>query len=305
MFESKELVFYYAISPVHMGAGSSTGAVDLPIQREIHTGHPILAGSGIKGALRHDWSARGFDKSDGEAIFGPDSNASDHAGAVAFTDAQLVAFPVRSLRETFVYATSPSALARLKRMAGDKASWSVPTIEQGHFLIPSASLDRLTSGATTADRRLVLESFEFTYVAADETASIAKWLAEHVMPSSAEYAFFRGKLSKDLVVLNDGDFSHFAKNSTIVEPHVRIDDNTGTAKDGGLFYAENLPPESILAGQILASVERRKGSSTRASDVMLRLVNNAIDNRLVQIGGDATTGRGQVLIHLAQEGALA
>ena len=154
MFESKKLVFFYAISPVHMGAGSSTSAVDLPIQRETHTGHPILAGSGIKGAVRHDWNARGLDKTDGESIFGPETNASEYAGAVAFTDAQLVAFPVRSLRETFVYATSPLALARLKRMAGDNASWSVPNVEQGKALIPAASIHRLTVGP---ENRLVLE----------------------------------------------------------------------------------------------------------------------------------------------------
>ena len=31
MFEAKQLVFYYAVSPVHMGAGSAIGAIDSPI----------------------------------------------------------------------------------------------------------------------------------------------------------------------------------------------------------------------------------------------------------------------------------
>lgn len=49
MFEATQLVFYYAVSPVHMGAGSAIGAIDSPIQREVHTKHPMFAGSGLKG----------------------------------------------------------------------------------------------------------------------------------------------------------------------------------------------------------------------------------------------------------------
>ena len=59
-------------------------------------------------------------------------------------------------------------------------------------------------------------------------------------------------------VLSDDDFNYFIKQATVVEPHVRINDETGTAEDGALFYTENLPPESILAGVVLASVERKK-----------------------------------------------
>lgn len=58
MFEATRVVFYYAVSPVHMGAGSAIGAIDSPIQREVHTQHPMFAGSGIKGALRHHFNQK-------------------------------------------------------------------------------------------------------------------------------------------------------------------------------------------------------------------------------------------------------
>ena len=58
-----ELCVLHAISPVHAGAGSATGAVDLPIQRERHTGWPHIQASGIKGAFREHcqsvWMLRG------------------------------------------------------------------------------------------------------------------------------------------------------------------------------------------------------------------------------------------------------
>ncbi|MFQ5745455.1 MAG: type III-B CRISPR module RAMP protein Cmr4 [Acidobacteriota bacterium] len=116
MFESKAAMFLYSVSPVHMGAGTALGAIDNPIQRERHTGHPTIAGSGLKGAMRHEARWRWKTKDLVGRIFGPDpedERASEHAGALSVSDAQIVLFPVRSLRRSYVYATCPTALARL------------------------------------------------------------------------------------------------------------------------------------------------------------------------------------------------
>ncbi len=43
MFEKQAALFLYAVSPVHMGAGTATGLIDNPIQRERHTRHPTFA----------------------------------------------------------------------------------------------------------------------------------------------------------------------------------------------------------------------------------------------------------------------
>ena len=127
MFQAQQLVFYSCLSPVHMGAGSAVGAIDNPIQREVHTQHPLIAGSSLKGAARQHFTRNWAEQGDlVNRVFGPDRDASDHAGAIAFGDAQLVVFPVRSLRNTYVYATCPTALARLKRLAGGAVPWAMP-----------------------------------------------------------------------------------------------------------------------------------------------------------------------------------
>lgn len=299
MYQEEKLVFYYAVSPIHMGAGTATGAIDNPIQREVHTGHPVLAGSGIKGALRHHCAAAGWDEASLSRTFGPERSASLYAGAVAFTDAQLVAFPVRSLKETFVYATCPSALARLQRMVKQSQAPGIQ-VGQGNFL---GDKERLC-----VDGKLILEAFEFQHVE-DENSNTAreltaKWLADVSLPKGNEHKFFREKLEKDLVVLNDTDFGFFVRNSTVIEPHVCIDNDTGAAKEGGLFYTENLPPESILAGKILATVERHKkgdvpGELRKADQILQQLLtgNQGINGKQIQVGGDATTGRGLLLIN--------
>lgn len=310
MFEATRLVFYYAVSPVHMGAGSAIGAIDNPIQREVHTQHPVFAGSGIKGALRHHfnraWSAEKEKKRDGlvSRIFGPETAASDYAGALSLSDAQLAVLPVRALKGAFVYATCPLALGRLKRfaeLAKVRTGWEVPDV--------SGSQAQVASDAVLSEGSLVLEAFEFGK-APGNCADIASWLGTHVLPEDCAHAFFAKKLSTDLVVLSDTDFSHFARHAMVVEPHVRINDESGTADDGGLFYTENLPPESILVGIVQASIERyKKGEREAIGDrmdvaekVLAAVFDGAVGDKpgiageLLQLGGDATTGRGLVLV---------
>ncbi len=290
MFEKQAAVFLYAVSPVHMGAGTATGLIDNPIQRERHTNHPSFAGSGIKGAVRHSFESLGGDPDLVTRLFGPESGNALHAGAVSFGDAQLLAFPVRSLKGGYVYATCPQALARaqrLLRLTGNACDWAVPNVEDGHCRL---SNDKLLS----KDNKLHLEAFEYDAVADECVAGIGSALAELAIPEAEQYAYFRDKLASDLVILSDTDFGYFVENATLVEPHVRINEKTGTAADGGLFYTENLPPESLLIAPLMASQTRSGKDDLPAGEAMLKL-KNVLDNRLLQIGGDATTGRGLVV----------
>lgn len=296
MFEKRAAVFFYAVSPVHLGAGNTVGVTDNPIQRETHTAHPCFAGSGIKGAVRHSYTAVGGDPGDIARLFGPE-NGDLHAGAVSFGDAQLVAFPVRSLKNGYAYITCPHALGRAQRMLsllGIAANWAIPTVEEGRCLLANPQL-------LSADK-LHLEAFEYqAQDSANELPAIATDLAEKALPVDKAHAYFRTKLSQDLVVLSDTDFAYFAQHATVVEPHVRISPDTGTADGGGLFYTENLPPESLLLAPLLASRTRtgRADDEIDAAEVLFKL-KAVLDNRPLQIGGDATTGRGIVTVRILE-----
>src|SRR5690606_21352281 len=143
--------------------------------------------------------------------------------------------------------------------------------------------------------------YEATESESEVVREIAAELASRALPERDGYDFFRHKLSRDLVMLSDTDFAHFVNYSTLVEPHVRINSATGTADNHGLFYTENLPPESLLIAPLLASQTRTGGKddSFDALEVMCK-IKNAIDGRLLQIGGDATTGRGLVVVRILE-----
>ncbi|HWP59660.1 MAG TPA: type III-B CRISPR module RAMP protein Cmr4 [Candidatus Acidoferrales bacterium] len=319
MFEKRAILFLYAVSPVHMGAGQAIGVIDNPIQRERHTGHPCFAGSGIKGAVRHGFEAIGGDGNLIDLLFGPESGRDNlHAGAVSFGDAQLVVFPVRSLKGGYVYASSPQALGRARRLmeaVGLAVNWpEVPPVNEGECLVANPALlsERQMNGKP-ADV-LHLEAFEYAAKEKETEAlkTIAADLATKAIPQGNGYDFFRNKLggnaqrqiSSDLVVLSDTDFAYFVQHATLVEPHVRIDDKTGTAADGGLFYTENLPPESLLIAPVLASQVRNGSKKDEAgfmdaANVMLKVA-TVINEQLLQIGGDATTGRGLVVARFVE-----
>ncbi|MFT4256093.1 MAG: type III-B CRISPR module RAMP protein Cmr4 [Pseudoxanthomonas sp.] len=290
MFEKQAAVFLYAVSPVHMGAGQAIDVIDNPIQRERHTRHPSFAGSGIKGAVRHSYENLGGKREDIDRLLGPDSGSSSlHAGAVSFGDAQLVALPVRSLKGGYVYATCPQALARAQRLlalTGKQADWQIPSVDDGACLLSNKGHDKLH-----------LEAFEYGATESSDVKAIADDLAKRALPEGNSHQFFRDKLTTDLVVLSDTDFGYFAEHAMLVEPHVRINEATGTADDGGLFYTENLPPESLLIAPLMASQTRTgkgKGQELPAEFVFSQ-IKALINGRLLQIGGDATTGRGLVI----------
>ncbi len=294
MFETQAAMFLYAVSPVHMGAGTATGIIDNPIQRERHTHHPCFAGSGIKGALRHGFEAIGGDKELIDTLFGPESGSDNlHAGAVSFGDAQLVAFPVRSLKGGYVYATCPQALARTQRLlnlVGETVAWDIRDPGEGACFLANQNL--LSDG-----RKLHLEAFEYEGLQDESLKATAETLAALAIPEGEAYQFFREKLKSDLVILSDTDFGYFVEHATLVEPHVRIDPDTGTAEDGGLFYTENLPPESLLIAPLMASRARDGKQAMDADEVFLK-IKTVLGNgrgKLLQLGGDATTGRGLVM----------
>lgn len=292
MYQAQAALFLYAVSPVHMGAGTAFGLIDSPIQRERHTEHPVFAGSGLKGAIRHHFAQKEKWREANllERLFGPEGGEL-YAGAVSFGDAQIVLFPVRSAKQGFVYVTSALALARCARQLAllGKQGWEAK-IEP-----PAAGQCRVAGADFLAGGRLHLEAYDYAASEDAELKKVAAWLAAHALPQDEAHAFFRDKLTRHLALLPDEDFSYFVKNATVVEPHVRIDDATGTASDGGLFYVENLPPESLMIAPLMASRERSGKGEVEAEAVLENVVGN-LAGQMIQIGGDATTGRGQVVV---------
>lgn len=117
MYKIKKAMFLNVLTSMHAGGGSELSVVDLPIQREGHTGFPKIEASSLKGSLR-SVARHSVEKSTMDQIFGSDDleNREDtenkFASAVAFSDARLLFFPVRSAKGVFAFVTCPMVLRR-------------------------------------------------------------------------------------------------------------------------------------------------------------------------------------------------
>lgn len=273
----QKLLYLFTRTPLHVGAGSSVGAIDQPIQRERHTGFPIIPGSSIKGVLRDHLKSLGEQTlSD---LFGQGGDSGNYtAGKISFGEARLLAFPVRSAKGTFALAVSALTLQRFARDA--KLSIKVPSAQADMTCMAGEKLVISSNG----QQGVVLEEYRFQV---NSNPFPAEW--EEVLTHLLGDAVLSGANGR-FVLLSDGDLSHFAVNACQVNQHVRIDDETGTAEDGGLFNIETAPSEALFYAPLTVLQRGLEENS---------VFNALADEQLIQFGGNGTTGLGFCTIKLA------
>jgi CRISPR-associated protein Cmr4 len=267
-------------TPLHIGAGASVGAIDQPVVRERHTGFPVIPGSSVKGVLRDVLGARlvGPDRSALDDLFGQGGNDGNFsAGAASFGEARLVSFPVRSAKGSFAFATSALAVQRMARDAG--LSIKVPPSPADQTCLAGEKITLQTE----KQKGVVLEEFRFGVAGSFPTD------IESAILTPLEDAVLQGGSGR-MVFLSDGDLSHFAINACQVQQHVRINDETGTAEQGGLFNEEVVPSETLFYAPI--TLLPRKESSHALLDLLST-------ETLVQFGGGGTTGLGYCTVKLS------
>ncbi len=310
MFQAFRPFFLIAETSLHPGSGSEIGVVDLPVQREKHTGFPKIEGSGIKGCIREAFerSERAVKIGNGDVkikewvklVFGP-TNGDEHAGCLAFTDARILFFPVKSLKGIFAWVTCPMVLERFKEdmeIAGVDMH-NFPSIKKRTCPPDSEIFVKENENNKVS---VILEEFTFELARDEETKKLACWFASRIFPqkeTDTSYNFWRKKLEKDLIILENDDFEHFVTTSTEIVARIIIDDAKGTAKN--LWYEEYLPPDTILYSTAMASPLRvrekdEKGPFERSSsqDEAKRVIEYFEKGvpTIIQIGGNQTVGKG-------------
>ena len=357
MFKLVKPVFLMCETPLHAGSGSELGIVDLPIQRERHTDFPKIEGSSLKGGIREAFeepadlnkplqigtkpmassslkavtagtkpgspeyrnAIHGDYYQDAiELTFGPENAGNDaHAGALGFTDARLLLFPVKSMKGVFAWITCPKALQQFRndlKLCQERQEKTLPL----NWSVPGEKTAPKDCQLFVRGDKIVLEEYTFE-ITADQNATdmcseLAKWLSEHLFPKTDgrndPYAFWREKLKTDLVVLANDDFRDFVTLSTEVITRTKINNDTGTVQPGALFTEEYLPSESVLYALALASPIFKEKTSEKGvfnqngipeEKLVMDFFSHGLPN-VLQLGGDATIGKGIVRNNIPKEG---
>jgi CRISPR-associated protein Cmr4 len=314
MSDAKGILFLYSESFLHPGAGTSTGAIDLPVQREAHTGYPVIAASGLKGSLR-DLAERKVSQETVNGIFGSEIKGkqdSGYAGALAVGDAKLIALPVRSLTRTFFWVSCPLALGRLARDLRNAGlvkdteiamNWKeLEEPEPGAALVPSEC---------TTGERLFCEELDFKVIQDARVKNLAQFLASQWTALQIGKAY-HDKLQCDLAIINNDDFSYLTRFGTQVSARNKLTSRKTTGKiaigdkteEGNLWYEETLPPETIFYAPLFAETARGGQAQLDSGEKVLEALGSGIlADRLIQIGGNETLGQGWCLTALAKGGA--
>lgn len=347
MYRKAHPLFLICNTPTHVGSGSDLGVVDLPIQRERHTGFPKFEGSSLKGSLREAFeraiNSRKFSNADDpdtmiHRLFGYDEGSlsadqknalNEHfkkekgkdkkgeskseyqtsfAGALGFSDARLLLFPVRSMKGVFAWATCLHALKQFERdMQLADERFQIAGLNDGFLNTNETYLFSAESTLKLGDK-VVLE--EYTFPIANELngpiqvlengkkSNFPDWLAENLFGDDGSQ--WGEKMKKDIIVLPDDDFKDLVNLSTEVITRTKIDNNTGTVAQGALFTEEYLPAESVMYALTLFAKEFRE--EAKEGDVGIKPVD--VDGvlgffeeylpKVIQIGGNATLGKGIV-----------
>jgi CRISPR-associated protein Cmr4 len=312
----QKLLYLFTRTPLHVGAGSSVGAIDQPIIRERHTGFPVIPASSLKGTFADAWNGglleeengRGEMKrvrvkkdgslSDAAWLFGSDSDKHAAAGALQFSEARVLAFPIRSAKGSFAWITCPLMLRRAARDG----------------VIPPAKLDKLTEPADekaifdagtnsklALGDKVVLEEYTFQ-IATPGWLGLSD-LGEHLANLLPADEIWKAIASR-LVILSDGMMSFFAQNACEVAQHVRISDETGTAERGALFNQENVPGETMFYSVVHALDERTASKAKgdcRQAEAALEAFKKTVAGGDFQFGGDASTGLGYCSVNFNGE----
>lgn len=280
--QSSALMLVHALTSVHAGTGQSAAVIDLPIAREKATGFPTVPGSSVKGVLRNRLS--GSESKWADVVFG----VQERSGALCVTDLRVLCLPVRSLYGTFAYVTSPLVLWRLSRdceAMGIETFVELPkialpmTVDHLDAKVASEKAEVISPNAAGGKANMFLEDLDLHATQEDAVESTAAVLASVLFAGNE--ADFTGRF----VVVPDTVFSFLCETATEVSARVSLADDTKTVRTGGLWFEEAVPAETIFYG--LATVENRFMCDEDQDP--LEAVSKV---GAVQIGGDASVGRG-------------
>jgi len=275
------IAIMYAVTPCHAGSGSALGVVDLPIQRERHTNWPMIQASGVKGAFRANFERYKNNLSDEEkgkvneinkladSIFGT-SEGTGYAGSSSFSDAKILAYPMRSDVFPFVWITCPAVLKRLQK----DLSFTGENIEK--YKIPEVKENEavLIKGSISGD--VLLEDYEVKVSNDKKVEGFDAWFAG----------------TDRLILVSDEVFNYGVTNCTQIMAQIKIDSKTGTTAEGSLRYQEELPSDTLMYTVIHWGDSKNTAEDKLKADTIKRFITEEVIKNHIQIAGDETCGRG-------------
>ncbi len=261
-----EKKFAYALDPIHIGAGGyQLGRVDNSIVREPTTMVPKIPGTSIAGVMR---AFANVVKNEGNGydinrIFGTE----EKAGILRFYDGQIIFFPVNSIYGT-VWITTDNLADYWSKGVTKGGDVKVSAVNDGIYIVQG--LDTLK----------------------DNQPINLGWLMVTAKKANNGNAIkIPSKLAgKNIGIVSEKLFSHIVNDNLEVRTSVKIDPDTGAAKDGALFTYEAIPRGTIIGFEIGQDI-RKELNELKIQELLERIYPYL---KALGIGGMGTRGFGRL-----------
>lgn len=252
--------FAIALDPIHIGSGGYTlGRVENTIVREPTTNIPKIPGTSLAGVIR-EYARIHLEETNGEnaeeelkKCFGDENRQ----GMLRIHDGQILFFPVSSIQGT-VWITTGELL---NYWLGDSKDIEIKDEDKVYAFKGIDASRPLNLGW------LLLE------------INVVKGVT---LPSELD------RFIKRAVLVSERLFSQIINDNLEVRTSVRIDTETGTAKEGLLFTYEAMPRGTVFGFEII--VDMRRGTS--AFEPLIKATFPYM--QLLGIGGMGTRGFGRI-----------
>jgi CRISPR-associated protein Cmr4 len=229
----------------------------------------------------------------------------DFSGALAFTDARLLLFPVKSYKGVFALVTCPRVLDKLYQelnfICNPKVSFSITADD---FKILGDKVVLADENFLKITDKVILD--EYAFGVNTSLSAKAKVVAQSLSDLTGQT-----EILKRLVVVPDDVYRDFTKLSTEVITRTKIQNDTGTVQSGALFTEEYLPAESymysLIAARRIFQTTKNKDNDDRQAQYPKNVTNTPIRSAddvldffkdqlsdVAQIGGSSTLGKGIV-----------
>lgn len=335
MYEEKVVIGIYTLTPLHAGSGSEISVIDLPIQRERHTGFPIVWGQSLKGALRsafreYELSQKTENGKTLEQELKEKIKKIEEELKMADLSKNKKDDLKRKKKELEMALKSPPKTTVIFGPPTDNASAHAGAIAVGDakvLLFPVRSARGVFAYVTCPlvlkrfkqDMELVGKNFEGVEIPEPSNNNA-------FVPTESALLISNEKIVLEEVSLtvNKIDLSGLAsaisqvipigedkllKRLAIVPDDVfsafvklstevvaRIVINSGTGTTENLWYEEFLPRDTVMYSVIAIGKPRKEGADN--IDIKQTL-NNVFNNSFIQLGGDETVGKGFVKIKIS------
>lgn len=319
-----------AITEIHIGGGQGVGLIDNSLIRHRRNNFCYLPASTLKGALKEKWRRQAKQKiqspnaedhpddkiripkdDDLWLIFGPDSETGmDHASGLCILDAEILFLPVRSLAGIFGWVTCPMVLwefaYRLQKLGQpsetiEKLLQDSATLAQLDEQPMNAYLSAAKSSLQYEKGLVLLEDYKLK---STHNQNFANFVAK--ISSLWNFDYLKEQFKKKSMLVSDDIFAYFVSCCTAVAPNIRIDPDTGITADASLRYTEYLPEYSVFHSAFLYQDIKQNSTATQNHAEAIRKKflepgNISCFPLQIQIGGDETLGKGQVVLTLFRE----